>query len=74
MIVEVVLMLKCREDARINHRARLASHEAQTSRAKTVACAYPVVIDSSKEEEEEDASIYEVSPYTVKLLYLGLVR
>ena len=48
MIVEVVLMLKCREDARIDHPGEaLQVMRRRLRRAKTVACAYPVVIDLS---------------------------
>ena len=66
MIVEVVLMLRCREDVRVGHPGEtLQVMRRRLRRAKTVACAYPVVIDSSK-EEEEDASIYKVSPCILK--------
>jgi hypothetical protein len=56
------------EDARIDHPGEaLQVMRRRLRRAKTVACAYPVVIDSSKEEEEkEDASIYDVSPHILK--------
>ena len=41
-------MLRCREDARIDHPGDEALHvKAQTTPGKTVACAFPVVIDSS---------------------------
>jgi hypothetical protein len=62
-------MLKCREDARIDHPGDEALHvKAQTTPGKkTVACAYPVVISTRRnKEEKEDASIYEVSPHILK--------
>jgi hypothetical protein len=48
VIVVVVLMLRCREDARVYHPGEaLQVMRRRLRRAKTVACAYPVVIDLS---------------------------
>ena len=64
MIVEVVLMLKCREDARIDHPGEaLQVMRRRLRRTKTVACSD---LDSSFKKEEGDASIYDVSPHILK--------
>ena len=59
MKVEVVLMPKCREDARIDHPGEaLQVMRRRLRRAKTVACAYPVVIDLSFKKKKKKTPLY----------------